>query len=253
LKNSNQEQNNSSFFLKGNNGIGVLLLHGWSSPPDELFPIAEYLHSFGYSVSVPALRGHGTRPEDLLGVTWNDWLDDTRKALDDLKNNCTKIFVGGISMGGNLAILLAEDDLVSGIITMGAAMKFKFHSLAKAALFFMGLTKTYRRKYYPPWARKKMGKRNVYMYYPIESAKEVQRLAEATRIFLPKVKKPILIMQSTTDFLVANRSPQIIFDQVKSREKEIFWIKDAYHVFAGERVVWEKVGEFIAKVIKDKH
>jgi carboxylesterase len=243
-----KDYQSNPFFLQGDNNIGILLLHGWSSPPDELFPMAEYLNSFGYSVRVPTLRGHGTRPEDLLGVTWQDWFDDAQKDLDNLKASCKQIFVGGISMGGNLGILLAEDESVSGIVTMGAAMKFKFHSLAKATLFFMGLTKTYRRKYYPPWARKKMGKRKVYMYYPIESAKEVQRLAEATRKILPRVNKPILIMQSTTDYLVSNNSPRIIFNKVKSKVKEIYWVKDAYHVFAGEKKVWEKIGEFIRKI-----
>jgi len=245
-------KNNHSFFLKGSSNIGILLLHGWSSPPDELLPLAKYLNSFGYSVSVPTLRGHGTQPEDLLGVIWQDWFEDAQKNLNKLKASCEQIFVGGISMGGNLSILLAEDESVSGILTMGAAMKYKFHSLAKIALFLMGLTKTYRRKYYPPWARKKMGKRKVYMYYPIESAKEVQRLAEETKKFLPNVDKPILIMQSTTDYLVSKSSPRIIAGGVKSKIKEIFWIKNVYHVFAGEREVWEKIEEFISKVIKAK-
>lgn len=248
----NQEIVSRQLFLKGDKDIGVLLLHGWSSPPDELFPLAEYLNSFGYSVSVPTLRGHGTRPEDLLGVTWRDWLDDSRKALDELKKYSSKIFVGGISMGGDLAIMLAEDDFVFGIMPMGAAMKYKFHFLAKIALFFMGLTKKYRNKYYPPWARKKMGNRKVYMYYPIESAKEMQRLAEETRKFLPCVTKPILIMQSSTDYLVSNSSPYIIFNGVKSKIKEIFWIENAYHVFAGEKKVWDKIEEFVSKVIKAK-
>ncbi|MFA5926301.1 MAG: alpha/beta fold hydrolase [Parcubacteria group bacterium] len=241
-----------AFFLQGTNGVGVLLLHGWTSPPDELLPLAKYLNSSGYSVSGPLLLGHGSRPEDLQHVKWKDWLSQGRQELEKLKRHSEKVFIGGISMGGDLALLLSRDESVAGVITMGAAVKYRLHYLAKLALFFMGLTKKYRRKYYPPWVRKEMGDRKVYMYYPIESAKEVVRLSEATRKFLPRVIKPILIMQSTSDHMVSKESPQIIFDDTESKKKEIFWIKNAYHVFAQKKEVWEKIGDFIQEILSAK-
>jgi len=249
---STKENNNfkgSSFFLKGANEVGILLLHGWTSSPDELLPLAKYLHSFGWTVSAPLLRGHGTKPEDLKNITWQDWLAQSREELEKLKKNYKKIFVGGISMGGDLALLISDDESVTGIFTMGAAMRYRFHSLAKISLFFMGLTKEYRRKYYPPWIREKMGDRQVYPYYPIRNAKEVVRLAEAARRFLPRVTKPILVMQSTSDHLVSKSSPRIIMENVKSKSKEVFWIKDAYHVFVKERKVWKKILQFISSNI----
>jgi carboxylesterase len=240
----------ASFLLEGNS-IGILLLHGWSSPPDEFLSLAKYLNSFGYTVSAPLLRGHGTKPEDLLGVTWQDWLKDSQKALAELKKQNLRIFVGGISMGGNLAMLLSQDESIAGIITMGASVRFRFQILVKISLFFMGLTKTYRRKYYPPWVRKRMGNRNVYSYYPIESAKEVIRLAEYTKKNLERIEKPILIMQSTSDHLVSRKSPRTIYRGVKSQIKEIFWAENAYHVFInGENKerVFDKIKEFITRI-----
>lgn len=239
---------NSSFFLKGTNRVGILLLHGWTSPADELLPLAEYLNSFGYTVSAPLLQGHGTKPEDLLGIKWEDWFKDSQKALKELKKHSSKIFVGGISMGGNLAMLISGDESVSGILAMGASVKYRFHNVDKLVLAFMGLTKVYRKKYYPPWVRRKMGRRDVYMYYPVESAKEVMKLADATREFLPRITKPILVMQSTTDHMVSKKSPRMIFDGVKSGTKEIYWIENAYHVFVRKKEVWEKIREFIAKI-----
>jgi carboxylesterase len=235
------------FFLKGSNGIGILLLHGWTSPPDEMRPLAEYLNSFGYTASAPLLRGHGTKPEDLFGVTWQDWLEDGRKALADLEKTCSNIFVGGISMGGDLAMLLAEEKNVSGIISLGAPIRFRFHLLGKAALFLLGFCKTYRKKYYPPRVRKKMGNRKVYPYYPVESAKEVVRLAEYTEKNLACVKKPILIMQSTNDHMVSKKSPGIVFRDVKSKVKEIYWVENGYHIFVDKEGVWEKIRDFIGQ------
>lgn len=236
------------FLLKGTNKVGILLLHGWTSPAAEFLPLAKYLNSSGYTVYAPLLRGHGTKPEDLLGVKWQDWLEDSQKALEELKKYSSKIFVGGISMGGDLAMHLSEEKAVAGVMSLGGAVRYKLHPLVKIALFFMGLTKKYRRKYYPPWVRKKMGNRKVYMYYPIESAKEVVRLADATRAILLRITKPILVMQSTSDHMVSKKSPQIIFDGVNSKIKEISWVEDGYHVFVENKIVWEKIGEFIKNV-----
>jgi len=244
----NKIDNNKPFLLKGTNKVGILLLHGWTSPPGEFFALAKYLNSFGYTVYAPLLRGHGTRPEDLLNIKWQDWLEDSQEALKKLKEQKLTVFVGGISMGGNLAMLISEDGSVAGIIPMGASVWYKFHNLAKLSIFLMGLWKVYRRKYYPPWVRKKMGYRNVYPYYPVASAKEVMKLSDATREFLPQITKPILIMQSDADHLVPKKSARMIFNGVKSEVKEIFWIKNAYHVFVKERKVWEKIGEFIDKI-----
>jgi esterase/lipase len=55
-------------------------------------------------------------------------------------------------------------------------------------------------------------------------------------------------MQSTIDHMVSKKSPQIIFDKASSEIKEIYWVKDKYHVFAGEKSVQEKIGEFIRRI-----
>ena len=246
--NLQKDHRSKSFFLKGASSTSVLLLHGWTSPPDEFLPLAKHLNSFGYTVSAPLLSGHGTKPEDLKGVTWKEWLKDSREALDSLKKQSSQIFVGGISMGGNLAMLVSVDPAVAGIISLGAPIRFRFQNLAKIGLALMGRRKTYRHKYYPPRIKKLMGDRKVYLYYPVESAKEVIRLAEATEKFLPQITKPILVMQSKTDHMVSKNSPQMIFDEVKSKTKEIFWIEKAYHVFVDDKKVWEKIGEFILRI-----
>lgn len=246
--NLQENHQNRPFFLKGDNEIGILLLHGWSSPPEELLPLGKYLNSLGYTVFTPLFSGHGTKPEDLTGITRQDWIADAKRSLEELKKHASKIFVGGISMGGNISMLLSEDESVVGIIAMGASVKFRFHGLVKIVLFFMGLTKTYRKKVFLPRVKKIMGKRDAYAYYPVGSAKEVLKLADITRKYLPRITKPILIMQSTIDHIVSKKSPQIIFDGVSSEAKKIYWVKDKYHVFAGEKTVQEKIGKFIEKI-----
>jgi len=53
----------------------LLLLHGFTSHPVlTLGPLPERLKEAGFAVSQPPLPGHGTRPEDLLRVRFQDWL-----------------------------------------------------------------------------------------------------------------------------------------------------------------------------------
>ncbi len=53
--------------------IGVLLVHGFTGSPASMRPWGEFLHSKGYTVRVPLLPGHGTQPEDLNKVKWQEW------------------------------------------------------------------------------------------------------------------------------------------------------------------------------------
>src|SRR5215213_1606568 len=86
---------------------GVLVLHGLTSSLASVTPVADRLEARGLPCAVPWLRGHGTRPEDLVGVTWRDWYADAAEALDALLGRCEYAAVVGLSMGGLLALHLA--------------------------------------------------------------------------------------------------------------------------------------------------
>ena len=53
--------------------VGCLLIHGFTGAPIEMHPIGEYLVEHDIIVSGPRLPGHGTAPEDMQGVTWEEW------------------------------------------------------------------------------------------------------------------------------------------------------------------------------------
>ena len=53
-----------------NKSVGVLLVHGYTGSPASMRPWAEYLNQRGFTVRVPLLPGHGTKPEDLNEVKW---------------------------------------------------------------------------------------------------------------------------------------------------------------------------------------
>ena len=64
--------------------LGVLLLHGYTSSLDTVNGLLPTLERMGLPYRMPVLRGHGTHPRDLRGVTARDWYGDASAALDDL-------------------------------------------------------------------------------------------------------------------------------------------------------------------------
>jgi carboxylesterase len=74
--------------------IDIVCLHGLGGTPATVAPLTDALHSDGWEVVAPLLPGHGTRPEDLLGVRWEDWLAAVPPA---------RIAIGQ-SFGGTLAL-----------------------------------------------------------------------------------------------------------------------------------------------------
>src|SRR6202034_3106811 len=88
--------------------VGVLLCHGFTGSPQSLRPWAQFLAEAGLTVSVPLLPGHGTSWQEMNRTTSDDWLATAGQALAELRAQCDEVFLMGLSMGGCLALRLAE-------------------------------------------------------------------------------------------------------------------------------------------------
>ena len=88
----------------------VLFIHGFTGAPATLEPQIEAAAAAGYDLYAPLLRGHGTSLDDMVPTRYEDYLDDARRAMDDLAGGESSVMVVGISMGGTLAIDLGLSD-----------------------------------------------------------------------------------------------------------------------------------------------
>jgi len=71
-------------------------------------PLAVTLAAAGFSVELPLLPGHGTSVEDMIPSGWNDWCGAAEAAYAQVAARTEQVFAAGLSMGGSLAIWLAE-------------------------------------------------------------------------------------------------------------------------------------------------
>jgi hypothetical protein len=95
----------SPFRLEGG-PVGLLLVHGFTGSPGEVRPTAEELHRRGLTIHAPLLPGHGTTPQDLNTRLWQEWADAVTEAYERLRGRCEVAFLGGLSMGSLLSLLV---------------------------------------------------------------------------------------------------------------------------------------------------
>ena len=73
------------------------LVHGIGGTAATMAPLADLLRAAGHTVEAVTRPGHGTDPDDLVGIGWSDWLAAVPHA---------EVLVGQ-SMGATLALTVA--------------------------------------------------------------------------------------------------------------------------------------------------
>jgi carboxylesterase len=233
---------NKPFFFVPEDGKGndkaILLVHGWTSTPYEVRRLGKFLFENGYTVLGIQLTGHGTVPKDLEAVAWEDWLGDVERGYAELKKTCDKVYIGGTSIGGDLALLFAEQQSdVAGLVVM--ATPFAMRS-EKIALFLVNMMLRfkmhYRKKYYPPTfgLSTTITRLISYQEYPVKSVLEAFKIVREMRKNITKVTQPTLIMQSTHDHIVEKNSAENIYAGIRSEIKKKIYIEKAYHTFISD-------------------
>ena len=120
----NEAISDRSQFISGGR-LGVLLIHGLGGTPVELRFIAQALARAGHTTYCCQLTGHCGTPEELRRSTWREWCGSVEAAHDRLKDHCDIILAGGLSMGGILALHLAQNrpDSVHGLLLYAPTLK----------------------------------------------------------------------------------------------------------------------------------
>jgi esterase/lipase len=102
---------------------GILLTHGLSDSPYFMRHVAAFFQSRGFRVLAVLLPGHGTRPGDMLDVTWQEWARTVAYGTDKLANEVDELYLGGYSAGGALSIYQSlHDQRVRGLFLFAPAL-----------------------------------------------------------------------------------------------------------------------------------
>jgi carboxylesterase len=214
-------------FLWEAGSVGVLLSHGYTATTAEVRLFAKRLHEKGYSVAGPLLAGHGTRPEDLNRVTWQDWVESGEKVYEQLKSRCEHVILGGESMGGLVALYLAgRHPEVRGVMLYAPAIKLTISTADKVKLYLGS-------SFMPFAKREAMDASDKWQGYdpelPTRGIVQLLRFQDAVIKILPNVSQPILVLQGRKDKTVDPSAGDIILRGVRSTIKEHHWMEGSSH------------------------
>lgn len=230
---------------------GILFIHGFTGSAYEGKDFAAYFAEKGYTVWVPLLPGHGTRPEDMIDVTWKDWYSYAEDCLLKFKKQCQKVVLIGQSMGGAIALALAAHHPVDALITLAGAV-----FLADWRLKLLPVAKHFLRYQYKsrgPDISNTEAKRNSASYrkYPLKSVDDFLHMVGFARQSLSKIKDPILLIHSRRDHTVTFKNMEYIYNHVSSPIKEKLALEKSYHIISldNERtLVYETADNFVKKL-----
>jgi carboxylesterase len=220
----------SPFDLPGAGVAAALCLHGLTGTPYEVRSLAEAISASGIRAVGPVLPGHNETPERLARVRYTDWLDSARDHLHRLRADCDRVFVVGLSLGGLLALALAEEERVDAVVAIATPLKLP-HPLACLIPLV---------KYLRPLPRKRRGsdirdaaarrRHPGYDRMPMNSVHELQRLQRRVRRRLATITAPILVAHGAHDRTANPADAATIRDSVSSEIREYILLASSAHV-----------------------
>ncbi|KAA9158422.1 alpha/beta fold hydrolase [Amycolatopsis acidicola] len=239
------------FSHTGSGETGVLLCHGFTGTPQSMRPWGEHLAALGHGVRCPRLPGHGTSWQELNKTTWQDWYACVRAELLGLRENHPTVFVFGLSMGGTLALRLAEEfgEQIAGLVLVNPSVT----TLRRDAKLLPVLGRVLPSV---PAIANDIAKQGVtelaYDRTPVRAAASLAQLWRVVRADLPKVTQPLLLFRSVVDHVVEPVNARLVLDGVRSRQTTEVLLEHSFHVATLDNdapLIFRRGSEFIAEQV----
>jgi carboxylesterase len=193
------------------------------------------MHAAGWTVYVPLLPGHGRSPRAFAESGADGWIHAARTAVREALQRHRVVAVGGLSLGGALAaIMAAEERSVKAAVLFAP---FLVHSRRLGMIAALWPLITLGVKYLTgggamhavrdPEARATL---IAYGCSTPHLLREVQRIVRRARAALPTVRQPVWIAQSSDDYRIPDEQAQAAFDLLGSGDKRLHWTTGNGHV-----------------------
>ncbi len=230
--------------------VGVLLSHGFTGSPASMVGWGRDLADRGYTVRVPRLPGHGTTWQEMNRNTWRDWYGALDHELDALRERCDAVVVAGLSMGGCLALRLAEQRPadVAGVVLVNPAVASRDPRLKAVPVLKHVL---------PSMAAiggdiKKPGvTEGAYDRTPLRALHSMMQLWDDVRAGLYRVQSPVLFFRSVEDHVVDDSTLALVREGVRPELLTVVELTDSYHVATVDHdapLIRERSAAFVADV-----
>ncbi len=248
------------FFLDAQDGVGILISHGYKSAPQEVAELSQFLNALGFKIYATRLKGHGTAPVNLKDVSWEDWYYSFQRGYAALQNICSKIILIGFSTGGLLGLLSCarknSAKKLCGIVSINAALQLrdiKSHMVPSINVWNEMLEKLHIEKGKFEYVDDQPENPEInYSRNYLKAVEQLEKLMHICEKNLSKIFTEALIIQSDKDPVVNPVSGKIIYEKIHSAEKTLSELNFSNHVIIkGDRrdEVFEVIRKFLVKII----
>jgi carboxylesterase len=209
--------------------IGVVVLHGFTGSPQSMRPLAQSLARAGFSVELPLLPGHGTSVEDMVPTRWSDWSSVAEATYNELAGRSDRVFVAGLSMGGSLAIWLAERHPdIAGIVVVNPLVDppaSSFRDMLSGMVEEGGVS--------APAIGSDIAMQSVaesaYGASPLEPMLSMFEAVDEIAARLGELRCPVLLLSSRTDHVVPPESGDLLAARAGGPVERV-WLERSFHV-----------------------
>lgn len=234
-------------------GSGMLILHGFTGSRATVAPLVPVAEALGMPWSLPQLRGHWTRPEDLEGVTYQDMLADALAAFDQLRAEVDQVVVVGLSVGGKIALDVATRRKLAALAVIAPALRYA-NPLVRFAPLIARVQKEFgggdpHGGFSDP--RYAEGIDN-YSRFPTATFLTILGAVPSIEKRLPQIVVPVLVIGARNDKVVQPAAAQMVYDRIGSRDKKIVWFEKSGHemlVDCEAQAVCSQIETFAQRVI----
>lgn len=228
----------------------ILLIHGFTGSPSHVRTIGNAVHAAGFSARGILLPGHGTTLADMEKSGAEQWWQACKDAYRQMKEKYRHVSVGGLSMGGILSLMLAEEFEPASVVLFAPALKYKsaVNYLSPVVKHVMRTVNWGGHDYSP--------EEFLYDYdygytgSPVAKVEDMTRLQRRAREGLGGISCPTVVFQSHRDGSVHHTVPEMITRGISSVVKEISWVDRSPHVLTigpDRHYVEERVIDFLRR------
>jgi esterase/lipase len=193
---------------------GCLLIHGLGGGTHEMEPLVKPLEEKGFIVAMPKLKGHTGDAKDLKDIDYKQWIFSAETGLLKLVQQCKKIYIVGLGIGGLIAIELSSRHSVAGLVCVNTPMFSRY---------LIGSVLT--NKADVPWHGK----------MPWPTVKNVRLLLTKVKPLVSRITVPIKVAQSGDEKLATKDSASYLLSHVHAVVRQVSnYEKGGYSLFTGD-------------------
>jgi len=249
----------------------VLMVHGLGGTQYDLGSMHKRLKNAGFVTHTLTLPGHGTRPEDLIGVRAEDWLEAVRVKYREIVDQHEVLHVMGMCMGSLVAIETCkrEQHMKGRLVACAPPIYIDgwstpwYRGLRPLLYQLPGVAERMRVEEEDPYgikneqlraivkAKFERGDRFGYAWVPLACIREVDRLRAIVKKGLERVSCPTLVVHARLDELTSLRSAHYLVEHIgagkRAGKARMVVLEDSYHLVCvdnDKEIVAKSVLEF---------